>query len=528
MEGVHHAHVDGDAEALAVGVLESAVRLAEARCAGGGGAALVPALRKFALRLGDAAARAEAANRGGGPRGPRKSGVPGMDAVEQATAAAAAAASALLDESPELRKALRKRRRFVARWTGAWRRHRAAVEFVMGLATVGKLASLTASYHPDGTAATWYLRRVDWGANAVFSLEIVARLVLRNTAADRVWCLVVCPWAAAYWGLLYAEARAKGHGVSVDRDETTKTAFLLLDTFTGLSVFRLRVMQKQIVPIARALPVILYPGLVLALGLWLWSAIGFIAFERDHPAYFGTFAESFFTMWSFLTDSAGGEMAKRLTHTCEGIPWGYSASSGDDEYALRYETTIHSFSEGEDTDDLVNCAPLWLEMVFFYSFEVVMTFLVLNVLLGVVVDAVATARADIVDAEYVGDEGGDAATGADGRARRPAANGGHRRQTGRKKASDARRASARAAEPAGDAEDAEVADDGKDAARVAPAEYTPVTPLEPAEPEPKPEPDRARRSAAQPVPKGQRVTVDPGVNAGRRETTHAPLDAAFY
>ena len=55
-EGVHHAHVDGDAEALAVGVLESAVRLAEARCAGGGGAALVPALRKFALRLGDAAA----------------------------------------------------------------------------------------------------------------------------------------------------------------------------------------------------------------------------------------------------------------------------------------------------------------------------------------------------------------------------------------------------------------------------------------------------------------------------------------
>ena len=83
-EGVHHAHVDGDAEALAVGVLESAVRLAEARCAGGGGAALVPALRKFALRLGDAAARAEAAHRGGGPRGPRKSGVPGMDAVEQA------------------------------------------------------------------------------------------------------------------------------------------------------------------------------------------------------------------------------------------------------------------------------------------------------------------------------------------------------------------------------------------------------------------------------------------------------------
>lgn len=251
-------------------------------------------------------------------------------------------------------------------------------------------------------------------------------------------------------------------------------------------------------------------------------------FERDHPAYFGTFAESFFTMWSFLTDSAGGEMAKRLTHTCEGIPWGYSASSGDDEYAVRYETTIHSFSEGEDTDDLVDCAPLWLEMAFFYSFEVVMTFLVLNVLLGVVVDAVATARADIVDAEYVGDEDGDTAAGADGRARRPAANGGHRRQTGRKKASDARRASARAAEPAGDAEDAKVADDGKDAARVAPAEYTPVTPLEPAEPEPKPEPDRARRSAAQPAPKGQRVTVDPGVNAGRRETTHAPLDAAFY
>ena len=102
-EGVHHAHGEG----LGVGVLESAVRLAEARCAGGGGAALVPALRKFALRLGDAAARAEAAHRGGGPRGPRKSGVPGMDAVEQATAAAAAAASALLDESPELRKALR-------------------------------------------------------------------------------------------------------------------------------------------------------------------------------------------------------------------------------------------------------------------------------------------------------------------------------------------------------------------------------------------------------------------------------------
>ena len=85
----------------------------------------------------------------------------------------------------------------------------------MGLATVGKLASLTASYYPDGTAATWYLRRVDWGANAVFCLEIVARLVLRNTAADRVWCLVVCPWAAAYWGLLYAEARVTGHGVSV-------------------------------------------------------------------------------------------------------------------------------------------------------------------------------------------------------------------------------------------------------------------------------------------------------------------------
>ncbi|KAH8065926.1 hypothetical protein JL722_314 [Aureococcus anophagefferens] len=377
-----------------------------------------------------------------------------MDAVEQATAAAAAAASALLDESPELRKALRKRRRFVARWTGAWRRHRAAVEVVMGLATVGKLASLTASYYPDGTAATWYLRRVDWGANAVFSLEIVARLVLRNTAADRVWCLVVCPWAAAYWGLLYAEARVTGHGVSVDRDETTKTATLLLDTFTGCR------------------------------------------FERDHPAYFGTFAESFFTMWSFLTDSAGGEMAKRLTHTCEGIPWGYSASSGDDEYAVRYETTIHSFSEGEDTDDLVDCAPLWLEMAFFYSFEVVMTFLVLNVLLGVVVDAVATARADIVDAER----------------------GARRRRTRAR----------RAAEPAGDAEDAKVADDGKDAARVAPAEYTPVTPLEPAEPEPKPEPDRARRSAAQPVPKGQRVTVDPGVNAGRRETTHAPLDAAFY
>ena len=70
----------------------------------------------------------------------------------------------------------------------------------MGLATVGKLASLTASYYPDGTAATWYLRRVDWGANAVFSLEIVARLVLRNTAADRVWCLVVCPWAAVTRG----------------------------------------------------------------------------------------------------------------------------------------------------------------------------------------------------------------------------------------------------------------------------------------------------------------------------------------
>ena len=95
-------------------------------------------------------------------------------------------------------------------------------------------------------------------------------------------------------------------------------------------------------------------------------------------------------MWSFLTDTAGGNAAKTITHDCADVAWGYTDAGG----------TIVALSQGEATDDLVDCRPRWPEMFFMYSFEIVLTFLVLNVLLGVVVDAVATARAEISDAKY--------------------------------------------------------------------------------------------------------------------------------
>ena len=64
---------------------------------------------------------------------------------------------------------------------------------------------------------------------------------------------------------------------------------MLLDALTGLTVFRLRAIQKQVRPIVRALPFIAYPFLVLILGLWMWASVGYIAFGNRHPAYFGSF-----------------------------------------------------------------------------------------------------------------------------------------------------------------------------------------------------------------------------------------------
>ena len=543
-----------------INVLESAVRLVEGQCTPESGASLVLALKKLHLRLGDAIDKAEKEPSGQDEakegRGPRKSFVPGMELATEA-------ANAILEESPELRNALKKRRRFVARFSAKWRQHRGKIESVMGVATVCKLVTLTASYYPDNTPATHVLRRLDWATNFVFCLEILGRVACRNTKADRVWCLVVMPWAAVYWGVLYLSGGGfKSHGANVQRDDTARTTTLLLDTFTGLSVFRLRAIQKQVLPVCRALPVIVYPCVVLCLGLWLWSAIGFILFSDDHPAFFGTFLESFFTMWSFLTETAGGDNAKRLTHTCKGIPWGYAERGGDDEYAALHDETIHSFSEGEDTDDLVDCAPLLREMVFFYSFEIVMAFLVLNVLLGVVVDAVANARAEIVDAEYLeavggggdddddggGDENDDGTHLGPRRRRHMPVNNGHAMgQTGRKASMSSQRV-AKAAfslHRAADRARHRVDDAGPSAAtpaeskaeptraepppaspspvRVAPAEFTPVTPLAPEAPR-----QTARRAAAQPAPRTREQSIDPGVNAGRRETTHAPLIADFY
>lgn len=532
----------------ALGVVEAAVSLAEDQLSTGGTAEVVLALKKLHLRLGDALAAAEAEIRPPTPdRKPRRSFV-----TEIVGDAAAAATEALLAEAPQLRRMAARRQRFLSRARGAWRRHRAVLEVVMGITTAGKLAALTASYYSGETTATWILRRVDWAANGVFCAEIGARLALRNTGADRFWCFVICPWAAGYWFLMrMTDGGYRKNELNADRTTSARTTMLLLDAFTGLAVFRLKVMQRQVVPILRALPAVLYPGLVLFLGLWMWSAVGFILLRDRHPAFFGTFQDAFFTMWQFLTDSAGGELARSLTHDCRDLPWGYlDPGAVDDRFDRGQSTTLRQFSHGEDLDDAVDCVPLYGEMGFFYSFEIVMAFLVLNVLLGVVVDAVATARADILDSEFAhpagGDEGiGDDALEDDVPVYRPA-----RKMTGRRLSVQSHRVTRVERAPAWSDE----AKDAKDAERVAPAEFaqsaveafsptTPVVPIDPpADPTAPasrlqtrrgPAPRRqdvaghGRRAAAVPAVGQARETVDRGVN-GHRDTFHAPLDADFY
>ena len=237
--------------------------------------------RRLQLRLGEAIQTAEANARGEASAEPegrldtlrKKSNVMFQEAADQLPGAV----------QTTLEQQGRRRKRFLANARRTYKRHRGKIEVVMGLTTACKLVALTAGFADFGGAAGYAIRRVDWAANTCFLLEIALRLGCRNARADRFWSLIICPWAALYWGVLYVGSG--GGGLNVARSRRAARTMSFLDVFTALAICRLEVMRRQIVPIARALPVILYPAVVLLLGLWLWSAMGYIAFANEHPAY---------------------------------------------------------------------------------------------------------------------------------------------------------------------------------------------------------------------------------------------------
>lgn len=129
-------------------------------------------------------------------------------------------------------------------------------------------------------------------------------------------------------------------------------------------------LQMLVGAMLKSIPSMFYVGVLLGLLFYIYSAMGVFMFGENDPVHFGTLHKSMLTLFRIVTLEGWTEIMYINMYGCDNEMWGYGAENGCDTPVAH---------------------PI-VSAVFFISFVLIGTMIVLNLFIGVIMNAMDEVR----------------------------------------------------------------------------------------------------------------------------------------
>ena len=206
---------------------------------------------------------------------------------------------------------------------------------------------------------TAQLKLVDQFVLGFFVLELALKIFARGS---RPWAFFSDPWNVADFLIVAACLMPSGSG-----------AFAVFRLIRVLRILRLvtAVPRLQIIVSAllKSVPSISYVVVLLSIHLYMFGVLGTFLFAANDPVHFGSLAKTFMSLFQILTLEGWADMMKIQIYGCQSF--GYESFPNQ-----CVSPTAQPFTAS----------------LYFVSFIVIGTMIILNLLIGVVVGSLADSQ----------------------------------------------------------------------------------------------------------------------------------------